>query len=93
MCAPFGAVVNLLLVDRKGIERRVDHQINVAAAPAIPASRPAAGDKFLAPERDNPVAAIPGFDIDACLVKKHCPIVVLAALGIKPRAAAMTLTI
>src|SRR5262249_6776187 len=52
-------------------QRVVAAQHDVATAAAVAAVRPALGHVGLAPERQRPVAAAPGPDLDVRTIRKH----------------------
>ena len=69
-----GLEVLLIAVVDQCVEAVDAFGIDVAAAPAVAAVRPAELDELLAPERDGAVAAVAGADKDLGLVEEfHRP--------------------
>jgi hypothetical protein len=53
------------------MHRPPDAQHDVPAAPAVPTVWAAARDVLLAPEVDDPIAALPGRYLDPHFIQKH----------------------
>ena len=74
VAAPPGSELGMETVVHQRVAMRAGAQYDRAAAAAVAAVRPAAGDVLLAPEAHTPVAAVAGRNLDVDFVDEHAAI-------------------